>query len=174
MQMERDAHASERQVEALKKQLDSESTKCKNLQQVMLNQRKEFQERITKYDHDLNKAITDLKDREWELKQMESKQDKTIVEHVYVLEKAKKVTDQQLKEAQEQLQKDAVYIRSLEKAKASLTREVEDFARGGGMDQAERRASEKTVRFLEDKASKTLANAEAKAKAERAEAAGTF
>lgn len=170
--MERDAHASERQLEALKKQLESESAKCKNLQHVMLTQRKEYQERITKYDHDLNKAVTDLKDREWELKQMESKQDKTIVEHVYVLEKAKKVTDQQLREAQEQLQKDAIYIRSLEKAKASLTREVEDFARGGGVDQAERRASERAAKLLEEKASKALANAEAKVKTERAESSG--
>jgi myosin protein heavy chain len=162
LQMERDAHAGERQLETLKKQLESESAKCKDLQHVMLTQRKEYQERIAKYDHDLNNAITDLKNREWELKQMESKQDKTIVEHVYVLEKAKKVTDQQLREAQEQLQKDAVYIRSLEKAKASLTREVEDFARGGGMDQADRRASERA-------AYKALASAEAKAKTERAE-----
>ncbi|KAG1765567.1 P-loop containing nucleoside triphosphate hydrolase protein [Suillus occidentalis] len=160
LQMERDAHASERQVEALKKQLESESAKERSSRNVS---------RSTTMI--LTRTITDLKDREWELKQMESKQDKTIVEHVYVLEKAKKVTDQQLREAQEQLQKDAVYIRSLEKAKASLTREVEDFARGGGMDQAERRASEKAVRFLEEKASKTLANAEAKAKTERAEAA---
>lgn len=169
LQMERDAHAGERQLETLKKQLESESAKCKNLQHVMLTQKKEYQERIAKYDHDLNKAITDLKNREWELKQMESKQDKTIVEHVYVLEKAKKVTDQQLREAQEQLQKDAVYIRSLEKAKASLTREVEDFARGGGVDQAERRASERAIKFLEEKANKALASAEAKAKTERAE-----
>ncbi|KAG1740928.1 P-loop containing nucleoside triphosphate hydrolase protein [Suillus lakei] len=169
LQMERDAHAGERQLETLKKQLESESAKCKDLQHVMLAQRKEYQERIATYDHDLNKAITDLKNREWELKQMESKQDKTIVEHVYVLEKAKKVTDQQLREAQEQLQKDAVYIRSLEKAKASLTREVEDFARGGGVDQAERRASEKAAKFLEEKANKVLASAEAKAKTERAE-----
>jgi len=165
--MERDAHAGERQLETLKKQLESESAKCKELQQVVSTQKKELavdQDRFAKYDHDLNKAITELKTREWELKQMESKQDKTIVEHVYVLEKAKKVTDQQLKEAQEQLQKDAVYIRSLEKAKASLSREVEDFARGaGGVDQAERRASEK--------ANKALAT-EAKAKSERAESSG--
>src|SRR6267154_5386586 len=77
------------------------------------------QDCLAKYDNDLNKAITDIKTREWELKQMESKQDETIVEHVYVLDETKKVTDQQLKEAQEQLQKDAVYIRSLEKAKVN-------------------------------------------------------
>ncbi|KAG0698416.1 P-loop containing nucleoside triphosphate hydrolase protein [Suillus ampliporus] len=160
LQMERDAHTGERQLETLKKQLESESAKCKELQRVVLTQKKEHQDRIAKYDHDLNKTITDLKAREWELKQMESKQDKTIVEHVYVLEKAKKVTDQQLREAQEQLQKDAVYIRSLEKAKASLTREVEDFARGGGVDQAERRASERAAKFLEEKANKALAKTE--------------
>ena len=43
---------------------------------------------------------SDLKSREWEVKQLESKQDKTIVEHVHFLEEAKRVTDRQLADAQ--------------------------------------------------------------------------
>lgn len=115
--MERDAHAGERQLETLRKQLESESTKRKELEQVALTQKKELavhRDRFAKYDEELSRVLDDLKAREWELKQLESRQDKTIVEHVHVLEKAKKVTDQQLKEAQVELQKNAVYIRSLE------------------------------------------------------------
>lgn len=115
--MERDAHAGERQLETLRKQLESESTKRKELEQVALTQKKELavnRDRLAKYDEELSRVLDDLKAREWELKQLESRQDKTIVEHVHVLEKAKKVTDQQLKEAQVELQKNAVYIRSLE------------------------------------------------------------
>ena len=115
--MERDAHTAERQLETLRKQLDSESIKRKELEQVALAQKKELavnRDHLAKYDGELNRVLDELKAREWELKQLESRQDKTIVEHVHVLEKAKKVTDQQLKEAQEELQKNAVYIRSLE------------------------------------------------------------
>ena len=43
---------------------------------------------------------------------MESKQDKTIVEHVHVLKEAKHVTDRQLTDAQMELQKNAAYIHS--------------------------------------------------------------
>ena len=51
---------------------------------------------------------------------MESKPDKTIVEHVHVLEEAKRVTDRQLTDAQMELQKNAAYICSLEKSKTRL------------------------------------------------------
>jgi myosin protein heavy chain len=69
-----------------------------------------------------------LKNREWDVKQLESKQDKTIVEHVHVLEEAKRVTDRQLADAQLELQKNAAYIRSLEKSKTRLAGEAEDLA----------------------------------------------
>jgi myosin protein heavy chain len=125
--MERDAHTSERQLETLRKQLEFESAKRKELEQVALAQKKELavdRDRLAKYDEELNRTLDDLKAREWELKQLESRQDRTIVEHVHVLEKAKKVTDQQLKEAQEELQKNAIYIRSLE-ARETKTDQVE-------------------------------------------------
>lgn len=115
-------------------------------------------------DAALNKAFTDLKNKEWEIKQLESRQDKKIVEHVHVLEKAKKVTDQQLRDAQEELQKNAVYIRSLEKAKLALTREAEDFVRENKMEQVELRAIEKTARANEERALKALAALESERK----------
>ena len=62
-------------------------------------------------DTTLNKVLTDLKNKEWETKQLKSWQDKKTLEHVHILEKAKKVTGQQLKDAQEEL-----HICSLEKA----------------------------------------------------------
>ena len=58
-----------------------------------------------KYDQEINKILTELKNREWEVKQLESKQDKTIVEHVHVLEEAKCVTDRQLMDAEVELQR---------------------------------------------------------------------
>ena len=168
LQLERGAHALERQSEQARKQLEVESAKYKQLHQVATNQKRELaldQDRLSKMDAALNKALTDLKNKEWEIKQLESKQDKKIVEHVYVLEKAKKVTDQQLKDAHEELQKNAVYIRSLEKAKLALTREAEDFVRENKMEQVELRAVEKTARVNEDRALKALTALDSERKA---------
>ncbi|KAF9234323.1 nonmuscle myosin heavy chain b [Melanogaster broomeanus] len=168
LQLERDARARERQLEQARKQLEAESAKYNQLHHVATNQKRELaldQDRLGKMDAALNKALTDLKSKEWEVKQLESRQDKKIVEHVHVLEKAKKVTDQQLKEAQEELQKTAVYIRSLEKAKMALTREAEDFVRENKMEQVEIRAIEKIAKANEEKSLKALAALEAEHKA---------
>ena len=168
LQLERGAHTLERQSEQARKQLEAESAKYKQLHQVATNQKRELvldQDRLSKMDAALNKALADLKNKEWEIKQLESRQDKKIVEHVYVLEKAKKVTDQQLKDAQEELQKNTVYIRSLEKAKLALTREAEDFVRENKMEQVELRAIEKTARANEERALKALAALDSERKA---------
>lgn len=168
LQLERGARALERQAEQARKQLEAESAKYKQLHQVANNQKRELaldQDRLSKMDAALNKALTDLKNKEWEIKQLESRQDKKIVEHVHVLEKAKKVTDQQLKDAQEELQKNVIYIRSLEKAKLALSREAEDFVRENKMEQVELRAIEKTARANEERALKALAALESERKA---------
>lgn len=167
LQLERDTRARERQLETSRKQLEAESAKCKQLQQAVANQKRELnldKARLGKLDAALKKALADLSDREWEIKQLESRQEKTIVEHVHVLEKAKKVTDQQLKEAQEELQKNAVYIRSLERAKNALVREAEDYVRETKMEQVELRAIEKTAKVNEEKASKALSALETERK----------
>ncbi|KAI6121202.1 P-loop containing nucleoside triphosphate hydrolase protein [Pisolithus sp. B1] len=167
LQLERDTRARERQLETSRKQLEAESAQCKQLQQTVANQKRELnldKARLGKLDAALKKALADLSDREWEIKQLESRQEKTIVEHVHVLEKAKKVTDQQLKEAQEELQKNVAYIRSLERAKNVLVREAEDYVRETKMEQVELRAIEKTAKVNEEKAVKALSALEAERK----------
>ncbi|KAH7919841.1 nonmuscle myosin heavy chain b [Leucogyrophana mollusca] len=171
LQLERDAQAHERQLEASRRQLESESAKCKQLQQVISHQKGELaqsKDRLAKFDAELNKALTDLKNREWDVKQLESRQDRTIVEHVHVLEKAKRVTDQQLKDAHEELQKNAVYIRSLEQAKKALARDLEDFTRETKLEQVGLRAAEKVVKVQEEKATRALSAAETERKAKEA------
>ncbi|KAF5348932.1 hypothetical protein D9757_015254, partial [Collybiopsis confluens] len=95
----------------------------------------------------------------WDIKQLESKQDKTIVEHVHVLEEAKRVTDRQLAEAQDELQKNAAYIRSLEKAKLRLTSEAEDLQRETERVRMELRGQEKATARNQDVA-RAIAEAE--------------
>ena len=64
-----------------------------------------------------------------EMRKLQSMQNKTIVEHVHVLEEAKKYTDRQLQDAQSKLQELAHYTKTLEKSKTRLANENEDLTR---------------------------------------------
>lgn len=161
LQLEREKSSHDRQLETTRKQLEAESSKRTQLEQLVSRQKADLvqlRDRNTKYDRDINKVLTDLKNREWDVKQLESKQDKTIVEHVHVLEEAKRVTDRQLAEAQADLQKNAAYIRSLEKSKTRLAGEAEDLVRETERERIELRAKEKAARAQEEKAAMALAD----------------
>lgn len=171
LQLERDKAANDRNMEANRKQLESEIAKRKQLEHSLTTQKTEIirlKDLNIKLDRDLNKALTDLKAREWEVKQLEARQDKTIVEHVHVLEEAKRVTDRQLADAQLELQKQAAYIRSLEKSKTHLTTEAEDLAREREREQAELRTRARAMRAQEEKVARALAEAEAERRAREA------
>lgn len=148
-----------RQMEQTCQQLDEERSKRAQLEKHASSQKAEIvklKDRNIKLDRELNKALDNLKAREWEVKQLESKQDKTIVEHVHVLEEAKRVTDRQLAEAQAELQKNTSYIRSLEKARARLASEAEDLSRAA---EHETRTRDKETRQFEERAKRALAEA---------------
>ncbi len=152
-----------RQLEAVRKQLEAESTKRAEFEKACATQKMELvklRDRNVKLDRELNKALTDLKNREWEIKQLESKQDKTIVEHVHVLEEAKRVTDRQLAEAQLELQKNQTFIRSLEKTRGRLMMEAEDLTRETEKERLELRNKEKNIKLQEDRAARALADVE--------------
>ncbi|KAK2467941.1 hypothetical protein APHAL10511_000236 [Amanita phalloides] len=157
LQFQRDQETYQRQLEATKKQLESEIGKRSQIEKTFSVQKAEIvkiKDLNVKLDRDLSKALNDIKEKEWELKQMESKRDKAIVEHKHVYEAAKKMTDAQLAEAQLELQKNATYIRSLEKAKARLLNEAEDLARETERERAELRAKEKLARQQEERAAR--------------------
>ena len=147
LQLEREKSAHDRQSEANRKQLEQLASR----QKAKLIQ---LRDRTAKYDREINKILTELKNHELEVKQLESKQDKTIVEHVHVLEEAKRVTDRQLTDAQMELQKNAAYIHS----KTRLTGEAGDLARETERERVELRAKEKAVGAQEEKAAKAMAD----------------
>ncbi|THH09667.1 hypothetical protein EW145_g1839 [Phellinidium pouzarii] len=170
IQLEREKSNWVRQMEQTRQELDDEKAKRQQLEKHALTQKAEIvklKDRNIKLDRELNKALDNLKAREWEVKQLESRQDKTIVEHVHVLEEAKRVTDRQLAEAQAELQKNASYIRSLEKSKARLASEAEDLSREA---ERETQVRDKEIRLHKEKASRASAEAfEAKRAKETAE-----
>ncbi|GLB41100.1 putative TRAFAC class myosin-kinesin ATPase superfamily, myosin family protein [Lyophyllum shimeji] len=161
IQRQEESHA--RQLKTTQKELEEQSAKRAKLEQIVSNQKVELgklKDINIKIDRELNKALNDLKAREWEVKQLESKQDKTIVEHVHVLEEAKRVTDRQLEEARKELEKNAAYIRSLEKAKTRLAGEAEDLVRETEKERIELRNKEKNARAQEERAAKAAADVE--------------
>ncbi|KDR70292.1 hypothetical protein GALMADRAFT_128012 [Galerina marginata CBS 339.88] len=131
LDFQREQESRLKDLEVARKQLETEVAKRTQLEKTVSTQKAEIiklKERNSKLDKDLNKALTDLKSREWEVKQLESKQDKTIVEHVHVLEEAKRVTDRQLQEARMELERNATFIRSLQMAKSKMNGEAEDLS----------------------------------------------
>ncbi|KAG8883338.1 hypothetical protein FRB97_006763 [Tulasnella sp. 331] len=155
LQIEREKASWARQMEHVRKELETELSKRTQLEKSSTAQNKELaqlKDRCVKLDRDLVKAQNDLHHRDWELNQMRSKQDKTIVEHVHVLQEAKAFTDRQLVEAQAELEKQKTYIKSLEKAKSRLIGESEDLVRETERERQELRAKEKAARANEEQA----------------------
>lgn len=66
---------------------------------------------------------------ESELRHVQANQSKTIIEHVHVLEEAKRYTDRQLSDVQSELEELTTYVRSLEKTKARLQQDNEQLSR---------------------------------------------
>lgn len=158
-------------MESVREQLKAETTKRTESERLSATRKQEvatLKDRNIKLDRDLNKALTDIKNLEWQNKQLESKQDKTIVEHVHVLEEAKRVTDRQLADAQLELQKNAAYITSLEKTKSRLSREIEDYARQTEQEGFEISKKEKAIRLQEQKVAQALGEAEKERKSREA------
>lgn len=130
------------------------------LEKASSNQKAEIaklKERNVKIDRELTKALDDLKAREWDVKQLLSKQDKTIVEHVHVLEEAKRVTDRLLQEAQLELRRNEKFIRSLQSAKTKMASEAEDMA---VKNERELRTKEKEVKMQQEKVTQALVGVE--------------
>ncbi|KZT64665.1 nonmuscle myosin heavy chain b [Daedalea quercina L-15889] len=171
LQLEREKGAHDRQLETLKKQLSDESARRSQLEKAASSQKQEIarlKDVNSKLDRELNKALSDLKAREWEVKQLEARQDKTIVEHVHVLEEAKRVTDRQLQDAQAELQAREAYIRSLEKARSKFMIEAEDLVRDKENEQLQLRAKDKKIKAEEDRAIQAVAALEKERRAREA------
>ncbi|ETS59972.1 hypothetical protein PaG_05959 [Moesziomyces aphidis] len=88
-----------------------------------------LQQLVAGKDKELSGLKHELTLSQQEVRKLQSMQNKTIVEHVHVLEEAKKYTDRQLQDAQAKLQELAHYTKTLEKSKTRLVNENEDLTR---------------------------------------------
>ena len=85
------------------------------------------------------------------------RQDKTIVEHIHVLEEAKRVTDKELARTQIELEKKDIVIRSLQTMKSKMQTESEDLALKYTR---ELRSKEQEIKDHDKKFSEVLVNLE--------------
>ncbi|KZS87343.1 hypothetical protein SISNIDRAFT_303444 [Sistotremastrum niveocremeum HHB9708] len=171
LQIEREKASWARQMDSLKKQLDTEASKRAQLEQTAHGQKAELiklRDRAAKQEKELNKALDDIHEKDWQVKQLVSKQDKTIVEHVHVLEEAKRRTDRELADLKVEMQNMSAYVRSLEKIRTRLTGEAEDLNRETERERQELRAKEKAARALESQAARAVADVEMERKAREA------
>lgn len=76
-----------------------------------------------------HKLVSHLKARDSEIEQLRSRENKTVVEHVHVLEKAKRVTDRELAQALQDKDALATLAKSLDQQKARLQGDLEDATR---------------------------------------------
>lgn len=113
----------------LQRRLDRENAGRLKLEDQQLKRNAEFsslEDQLGRTERDLAKVRADFKELNAEAKILRSLENKTVVEHVYVLEAAKRLTDRQLADARVELQSLKVYVKSLEKVKA---KDVEDVTR---------------------------------------------
>lgn len=157
-QQERDARF--RDLQTVRDKLETETAKRTQLEKTVVSQKAELsklKEHNSTIGKDLTKALKDLRDREWDVKQLVSKQDKTIVEHVHVLEEAKRVTDKELVRTQTELQKKDIIIRSLQTTRSKMQGEAEDLAIKYSR---ELRDKEQEMKVFEKRFSEALINLE--------------
>ncbi|BEI84994.1 hypothetical protein CcaverHIS002_0503950 [Cutaneotrichosporon cavernicola] len=118
-----------KRLEEANTQLASEITKRQGFQRQIHS----MEEQVIAHRNDLNELERDLTDaagniqqRDSEIALLRSRENKTIVEHVHVLESAKKVTDRQLKEQVNENKRLNQILKSLETHRNRLQADLDD------------------------------------------------
>lgn len=157
---EREKEARVREIDSLKQQLDTETAKRGQFEKSSATNKAEvarLKETNTDLEKKLKVALDDLKKNQHEVESLRSKQNKTTVEHVYVLQEAKAFTDKQLQSAKEELQQKDYMIRLLQSAKSTMNNEFDDLLR---KNKAELRSKEQELKTHNSKLNTAVAKAE--------------
>jgi myosin heavy chain 9/10/11/14 len=152
-----------RELEGVKTQLAAETTRREKLEKGATGKFAEatrLRERLAKMETDMVSLQKDIGDRDWQIKQLKANQNKTIVEHVHVLQEAKAITDGQLEIAKQELASERARVKALETTKARLLGEAEDTARQHEQELIALRSNDKNARSLEQKAAKAISDME--------------
>ncbi|KAN0065099.1 class II myosin [Thecaphora frezii] len=132
LELERSSNNWKHKVEQVSTELSAESKRRELLEASQKQAERNLgslQQLVAGKDKEAAELRNELALMQQEMKKMQKMQNTTIVEHVHVLEEAKKYTDRQLADSQAKLQELAHYTKTLEKSKARLIAENEDLAR---------------------------------------------
>lgn len=163
LQVEREKANWSRQLDSMKSQLDGEIARRERLEKGATGRNTEaarLRDRLAKMEKDMVSLQKDIGDRDWQIKQLKANQNKTIVEHVHVLQEAKAITDGQLETAKKELATERAKVKALEKTKQRMIGEAEDAARMHEQELIALRSNDKSARGLEQKAAKAVADME--------------
>ncbi|KAK4685841.1 hypothetical protein P7C73_g4302, partial [Tremellales sp. Uapishka_1] len=122
----------EHRLSSMQTQLNEESHKRQRYQQELHDVQSDLASHrnfALKAERELAKMAGEIKARDSEIALLRSRENKTIVEHVHVLESAKKVTDRQLAEQVRENGRLNTMLKSLEAQKNRLVGENEDNLR---------------------------------------------
>ena len=163
-----ETYASEcRTSKTIMTERDNARSELSALRQEYAKEKEEMQREIADKGAELKKAHSKAYALELENRRLETMQNKTTVEHVHVLEEAKKYTDRQLSDVQNELQELSTYTRSLERTRARMQQGQEVLSRTvGGLSIEEAISQRDEARSALEEAEKTSSNQLKMARAE--------
>ena len=163
-----ETYASEcRTSKTIMTERDNVRSELSALRQEYAKEKEEMQREIADKGAELKKAHSKAYALELENRRLETMQNKTTVEHVHVLEEAKKYTDRQLSDVQNELQELSTYTRSLERTRARMQQGQEVLSRTvGGLSIEEAISQRDEARSALEEAEKTSSNQLKMARAE--------
>ncbi|KAJ9099993.1 hypothetical protein QFC19_005810 [Naganishia cerealis] len=124
--------ATERQKADWARKLDLISKDCKDEKERRCQLEKDYrliETEAQSLQQKIGTLTSEVKAKDEEVALMRSRENKTIVEHVHVLEKAKKVTDRELAATKRERDELAALVRSLDQHKMRLISDIEDMAK---------------------------------------------
>ncbi|WVQ93464.1 hypothetical protein IAU59_000538 [Kwoniella sp. CBS 9459] len=132
LEIEADKANWAKSLDNVSRQLQDETTKRHQFEQQLHSNQVELAENrniALQAERALAKAASDIKARDKEIEFLRGRENKTVVEHYHVLEKAKKFTDQQLSEQVRENDRLNTLLKSLETHRNRLNADLEDLAR---------------------------------------------
>ncbi len=130
--LEREKSDWVRKIETATMDLRSETAKREQLERktqaasIELGQARAFAEQA---QHDLAQATLAIEARDADIAVLKSRENKTVVEHVHVLEKAKRLTDRELAETRQEKDRLVAIVRSFDNHRARSSAEHEELVR---------------------------------------------
>lgn len=152
LQAERERQSMEQQLTKVKSLLDQETKHRTGLEHAKARAERDFasmQQRLGRQEHLCAELQSELEATTKQLAESKALENKTTIEHVHTLEKAMKLQDRQLAEAQAKFEDVQQLNRTLEKTKSRLTAELQDVSFNTQQNTSATRSQEQQVAKLE-------------------------